>query len=106
MSTTIEWKIQHLETKPVDGNFTNVVVTAHWMCIGRSNNIVTQIAGARSLFSPSNIFTPYEELTKEQVLQWCWDSGVNKQEAETIIEKQIELMTKPSVVVLPLPWEN
>lgn len=104
--TTYQWKIEALETKPVDGDYTNVVVTAHWRCTGNNDIHTADVYGACSFTPPSDPFTPYEELTKEQVLEWCWNSGVIKESMEMNVGDQIENLTNPPVVKLPLPWEN
>jgi hypothetical protein len=43
-------------------------------------------------------------LTKEQVLDWIWANGVDKEATETAVEQQIENQKNPPVVSPPLPW--
>jgi hypothetical protein len=43
-------------------------------------------------------------LTKEQVLNWIWANGVDKETTEAAVEQQIENQKNPPVVSPPLPW--
>jgi hypothetical protein len=105
MSTTITWNISQLDCHPQENANTNVVFTAHWQCNG------TDAAHNASVYSTCSIpintgesFTPYAELTKEQVLDWIWANGVDKEATETAVEQQIENQKNPPVVSPPLPW--
>jgi hypothetical protein len=49
-------------------------------------------------------FTPYEDLTQEEVLTWIWANGVDKDATEEAVEQQIENQINPPVVTPPLPW--
>ena len=109
---TILWLIERLLVKPTEGSLTDVVITADWRCNG------TEITGSGDtektysgtcygscLFAPpSGSFTPYEDLTQDQVLQWCYENGVDKTAIEANVTLQIENQINPPVVSLPLPW--
>jgi hypothetical protein len=49
-------------------------------------------------------FTPYADLTLDQVLGWVWANGVDKTATEAAVEGQIEAQKNPPVVSPPLPW--
>jgi hypothetical protein len=49
-------------------------------------------------------FTPYADLTQEQVLGWVWDNGVDKDATEAAVQQQIDYQINPPVVTPPLPW--
>ena len=109
---TILWLIERLLVKPTEGSETNVVITADWRCSG------TETTGSKdteqtyngtcfgqcSFAPPTGSFTPYEDLTQEQVLQWCYENGVDQSAIEANVTAQIENQINPPVVVLPLPW--
>ena len=101
---TILWLIERLLTKPVEGSETNVVITADWRCNGSQDNYSGTCYGSCSFQPPSGSFTPYDELTQEQVLGWCYENGVDKTAIEANVTLQIENQINPPVVVLPLPW--
>jgi hypothetical protein len=58
----------------------------------------------RVTFAGGSDFTPYADLTQDQVLGWIWTAGVDKVNVELDLASQIELQVNPPVVVLPLPW--
>ena len=101
---TILWLIERLLTKPVEGSNTDVVITADWRCNGSQDNYSGTCYGSCSFAPPSGSFTPYEDLTQDQVLQWCYENGVDKTAIEANVTLQIENQINPPVVVLPLPW--
>ena len=101
---TILWLIERLLTKPVEGSNTDVVITANWRCNGSQDNYSGTCYGSCSFQPPSGSFTPYDELTQEQVLDWCYANGVDKTAIEANVTSQIENQINPPVIVLPLPW--
>ena len=101
---TILWLIERLLTKPVEGSETNVVITADWRCNGSQESFYGTCYGSCSFAPPSGSFTPYEDLTEAQVLDWCYENGVDKTAIEANVSLQIENQINPPVVALPLPW--
>lgn len=100
----ISWIIERLLTKPVEGPNTNVVVIADWRCNGSQNSYSGTCYGSCGFSAPSSNFTPYTDLTEDQVLGWCWSNGVDKTAVEANVAQQINDQINPPVVVLPLPW--
>ena len=101
---TILWLIERLLVKPTEGSLTDVVITADWRCNGTDETYSGTCYGSCSFAPPSGSFTPYEDLTQEQVLDWCYANGVDKTAIEANVTSQIENQINPPVVVLPLPW--
>ena len=101
---TILWLIERLLVKPTEGSLTDVVITADWRCNGTDETYSGTCYGSCSFQPPSGSFTPYEDLTQEQVLQWCYENGVDKTAIEANVSLQIENQINPPVVTLPLPW--
>lgn len=109
MATQITWVIEGMQCKPQDGPLNNVVITAFWRCNGvddSNQNITSTVYGSCGFTIPGDPFTPYDELTQDQVLGWCWDNGVDKAAMEENIKQQIQNQINPPVVSLPLPWAN
>jgi hypothetical protein len=103
--TTINWTISQLDCKPQEDGLTDVVVTAHWQCTGTQDEYSAQVYGTASFTLEQGAgFTPYADLTQDQVLGWCWNSGVDKDATEENLNNQIANLVNPPVVVLPLPW--
>jgi hypothetical protein len=109
---SIVWIIERLLTKPVEGSLTDVVITADWRCNGTETTgsgdteqtYSGTCYGSCSFAPPSGSFTPYEDLTQEQVLSWCYANGVDQSAIEANVTLQIQNQIDPPVVSLPLPW--
>ena len=101
---TLFWLIERLLVKPTEGSLTDVVITADWRCNGTDETYSGTCYGSCSFAPPTGSFTPYEDLTQEQVLDWCYANGVDKNAIEANVTAQIENQINPPVVVLPLPW--
>ncbi len=100
----ISWLIERLLTKPVEGPNTDVVITADWRCNGSQDSYSGTCYGSCSFAPPSGSFTPYPDLTQDQVLGWCFANGVDQAAIEANVTLQIQNQINPPVVVLPLPW--
>jgi hypothetical protein len=108
MSATFTWTITYMQCKPTEGSYTDVVVTAGWNCNGaetaNSKDYEANNYGSVSFPMPEGSFTPYDQLTQEQVLGWCWANSVNKTFTEAATQAQLDNQINPPVVQLPLPW--
>ena len=101
---TILWLIERLLVKPTEGSLTDVVITADWRCNGSQESFSGTCYGSCSFAPPSGSFTPYDQLTEAQVLDWCYQNGVDKTAIEANVTAQIQNQINPPVVSLPLPW--
>jgi hypothetical protein len=101
---TILWLIERLLVKPTEGTHTDVVITADWRCNGTDGTYSGTCYGSASFAPPSGSFTPYPDLTQDQVLGWCFANGVNQTAIEANVTQQINDQINPPVVALPLPW--
>ena len=102
--TTFSWIIERLLVKPTEGPNTDVVITADWRCNGTDETYSGTCYGSCSFQPPSGEFTPYDQLTKQQVLDWCYSNGVDQAAIEANVTQQINDQINPPVVTLPLPW--
>jgi hypothetical protein len=100
----ISWIIERLLVKPTEGSLTDVVITADWRCNGSQDNYSGTCYGSASFAPPSENFTPYDQLTQEQVLGWCYANGVDKTAIEANVTAQIADQINPPVIAPPLPW--
>jgi len=101
---TISWLIERLLCKPVEGSLTDVVINADWRCNGSQDSYSGTCYGSCSFAPPTGSFTPYDQLTEAQVLDWCYANGVDQAAIEANVTAQIENQINPPVVALPLPW--
>jgi hypothetical protein len=100
----ISWIIERLLVKPTEGSLTDVVITADWRCNGSQDNYSGTCYGSCSFAPPSENFTPYEDLTEQQVLNWCFANGVDQSAIEANVTQQIENQINPPIIAPPLPW--
>ena len=108
----ISWIIERLLVKPTEGDKTDVVITADWRCngtetIGTGDDEKTYSGtcyGSASFQPPSESFTPYEDLTEQQGLGWCFANGVDKTAIEANVSAQINDQINPPIIAPPLPW--
>jgi hypothetical protein len=108
---SMTWTIQWMNVKPQEGQYTDVVVTAGWICNGeqvQDGKTYTGAVYSTCTFpqpaNPDGNFTPYASLTQDQVLGWVWANGVSKTGTEAAVQKQINNLINPPVIQPPLPW--
>jgi len=101
---TLSWIIERLLVKPTEGSHTDVVITADWRCNGSQDQYSGTCYGSCSFAPPSGSFTPYEDLTQDQVLGWCYANGVDKTAIEANVTAQINDQINPPIIAPPLPW--
>ena len=101
---SILWIIERLLVRKVEGTHTDVVITADWRCNGTQDNYSGTCYGSCSFAPPSGSFTPYPDLTQDQVLGWCFSNGVDQKAIEANVTQQIADQVNPPVIAPPLPW--
>lgn len=110
MGATITWSITQMQVKPQEGQYTDVVVTASWQCAASeaSGGIDYSASnyGEASFPMPSGSFTPYDQLTQEQVLGWVFaEVGQEfKANVEANVQERVANQINPPIISLPLPW--
>ena len=102
------WLIEQMDCAVQQDGEADVVLTAAWRCNGEQvdgdKTYTGTIYGSSSFNYRGKDFIPYESLTEDQVLGWCWSNGVDKDATEAAVQAQIDALIAPTVVVLPLPW--
>jgi hypothetical protein len=104
MSTIINWSVTAMDCYTKEGNETNVVFNVHWTCSGVFADTYGSVYATCSVPSPTGTFTPYADLTQDQVLGWIWANGVDKAATEIAVDEQIKQQIAPTVQTPPLPW--
>jgi hypothetical protein len=108
MSATITWVIEWMQTTPTTATPPETVLTAGWRCNGAETNnakeYTSTVYGTCSFPMPTGTFTPYDQLTQDQVLGWCWANGVDKDATEASVQAQIDAQINPPTIQPPLPW--
>jgi len=109
MSTTLTWSIDWLKASTQDINgHAEVVLSAGWRLTGLDGEHTSSIYSTVSFPQPEEggSYTPYADLTEEQVLGWAWDNGVDKDTVEASVTEQVANLANPPVVQPPLPWAS
>ena len=99
MATT--WTLSTLEHNVADGG----VTVAHWRATDVDGEHSASSYGTCG-FSPDPSdpsFVAYDSLTEAEVLQWCWDNGVDKDATEASLASNIEAQKNP-VSAHGTPW--
>jgi Ca2+-binding RTX toxin-like protein len=109
----IEWKIANLfatlSNSEVDQQRPNgaIVVRAEWQVNGRDQNITASVTGFQEfVYDPKTEFTPYLELTEEQVLSWVHRAMAGQRKAYEDMVMQQVAQKKAEPITLPLPWHQ
>ena len=102
---TYTWNISQLNCVPQAPEGADYVVVAHWNLSGTDGTYSGSVYSTCSFpVVQGESFTPYADLTQDQVLGWCWSNGVDKDSAEAAVAQQIENQINPPIVSPPLPW--
>ena len=109
MATQITWLIEWMQCYPQAEGQTDVVFNVGWRCNGSLTDADTVYSGTvystqAVTYKAGSPYTPYDDLTEQQVLGWIWAAGVNKEATEAAVEMQIQQQINPPVVQPPLPW--
>ncbi len=95
---TYNWKIEQCEHLVSTG----FITVAHWRCTGVDGEYSASVYGTCG-WSEGDVQIPYEDVVESEVLDWVWDSGVDKEATEANIAGQIALQKNP-VQTSGLPW--
>jgi hypothetical protein len=107
MSATITWVIEWMQTTPTTATPPETVITAGWRCNGEQTanavDYTSTVYSSASFPMPEGTFTPYDQLTQNQVLGWCWANGVDKDATEASLAANIAAQKAP-VTATGVPW--
>lgn len=107
MTTTYDWIIEQLEAYPEKEGHTDVVFSIHWRVNANDGGYAATNYGSVAVtLDKTSVFTPYENLTKEQVVSWV-KSALGAQQVVDIeagLAGQIEDLKNPPVIRPGLPW--
>ena len=105
MTATITWSVTAMDAYPQAEGQTDGVFTVHWTCAGVQDTYQASVYSTCGVtYSSGTPYTPYAQLTQDQVLGWIWASNVDKAATEAAVQQQINNQINPPVVTPKLPW--
>ena len=96
MTTT--WTITQTDYLTSDG----FITTAHWTATAVDGDYIASVYSTCS-WAVGTPTIPYADVTMQEVLDWCWTCGVDKDATEAALAAQIELQKNP-VTATGVPW--
>ena len=95
---TFTWNVSQTNYEVSNG----FITTAHWQCNAVDGEYQTSTYSTCS-WAVGTPTIPYADVTMQEVLDWCWTSGVDKDATEAALAAQIELQKNP-VTAVGVPW--
>ena len=93
------WNITQTDYETANG----FITTAHWTCTEVDGEYSASVYGTCGFSGTPTI--PYAQVTMQEVLDWCWAGGVNKDAIEESLSANIALQKNP-VVESGTPWAS
>jgi hypothetical protein len=102
--TTYNWNICNINCYPEAEGQTDVAFQVNWQCSANDGTYNASTYGSVALvYTAGEPFTPYAQLTQEQVWGWC-DTQINRPEIEANLQTMLDAQANPTVVTPALPW--
>lgn len=98
MTIAYNWQVTQTDYK-TDNKF---IFCAHWTATAVDGDFTASVYSTCS-FGEGAPSIPYNSVTEQEVLNWCWGNGVDKDATEAALAAQIELQKNP-VEQTGLPW--
>ena len=98
MTTT--WTITQCDRLTSD----DFITVAHWTASAVDGEYSASIYSTCS-WAAGTPSIPYADVTEAEVLQWCWDSGVDKAATEAALAQNIADQKAPKVAA-GVPWSE
>lgn len=107
MPITNSWAVVQMDAYPEADGETDVVFNVHWTLTATDGTYQGYVYGSQAVgLDPNAPFTPYADLTEDQVINWVQSAMGAEQVAayEAAVADQIANQVNPPVVTPPLPW--
>lgn len=106
MTTEFNWQIISMPAYPQAEGQTDVVFQVDWQCFAFDGGYSATSSGSVPVtYTAGSPYTPYADLTQEQV--WVWiDPSIDREEIEANLQAMIDAQKTPAVVTPSLPWSQ
>ena len=99
---TYNWKINAVDCYTSKDGLEKVAYNVHWSLFATDGENNVSIIGVQSVGEPNpDNFTPFDQLTEEQVVSWI-AASMDVEQMQANLDKQIEDLVAPKVVTLQL----
>ncbi len=98
MTIAYTWNLSETNYETANG----FITTAHWQCTAVDGEYTASIYSTCS-WADGTPTVPYSDVTMQEVLDWCWTSGVDKAATESALAANIALQKNP-VTATGTPW--
>jgi len=105
MAITYTWNILKIEVTPSYEGLSDIVCNVDFEYTGTNEDGVSHTIERRIPFytvDPNN-YTPYNKLTKDQVVNWI-ETSINMDSINKLMEYEISIKARPEPQEKPLPW--
>jgi hypothetical protein len=104
--TTFNWQIVSMPAYAnIDGQ-SDVVFQVNWECVAQDEGCnATTLGSVPVTYTAGTPFTPYNQLTQDQVWSWI-NPSIDRPAVEANLQALIDAQKTPPVVTPPLPWSN
>jgi len=96
----ITWTITQTDYQTANG----FIFTAHWTATAVDEGYTASIWSTCS-WADGTPTIPYADVTMQEVLDWCYAAGVDKDSTEAALAQQIALQKNP-VTAQGTPWSQ
>lgn len=104
--TTYNWQITSMPAYPQADGEVDVVFQVNWQCQAQDEQYnAVSIGSVPVTYEAGTPFTPYDQLTQEQVWGWI-NPSINRSEVEENLQAMIDAQKNPTVTTPPLPWSQ
>lgn len=100
MTIAYNWNISETNYETANG----FITTAHWQCTAVDGDYTASVYATCS-WADGTPTIPYAQVTMQEVLDWCWASGVDKTATESALASNIALQKNP-VTSTGTPWSQ
>lgn len=110
MNVTYTWTIHRLICIPEFRGKQNVVQSVQWSCRAEAEINGARYSETANTMSTINEyiedtpFTPFGDLTQDQVFGWIFSNGLNKQAYEATLASNLEAQARLAETVKMPPW--
>lgn len=95
----VTWTITQCDRLTADG----FIITAHWTAAATDSDYTANPINNTCSWAPGIPAIPYDQVSEQDILDWCWSSGVDKAATEAALAQNIALQKAPPISQ-GLPW--